>query len=149
MARRLSGALSSRWHRRWRLTLFGRSLLLLTAELLANAVCWIVCAILFGRRPATRPILSLALLAWVSAPSSEAIAVAGRRLLTEEFNIYRPLPCPYPETCVVARRDRPSASDTVRKKAELRVFALSVAATSRSCQDILAMPYMLTTVESA
>ncbi|KAI0670977.1 high-affinity nickel-transport protein-domain-containing protein [Trametes maxima] len=47
-----------------RLTLFGRSVLLLAAELLANAVCWIVCAILFGRRAETRSILSLALLAW-------------------------------------------------------------------------------------
>ncbi|KAI0643135.1 NicO-domain-containing protein [Trametes meyenii] len=47
-----------------RLTLFGRSVLLLAAELLANAVCWIVCAILFGRRAGTRSILSLALLAW-------------------------------------------------------------------------------------
>ncbi|KAI0755148.1 high-affinity nickel-transport protein-domain-containing protein [Daedaleopsis nitida] len=47
-----------------RLTLFGRSVLLLAAELLANAACWIVCAILFGRRPATRPVLALALLAW-------------------------------------------------------------------------------------
>lgn len=53
-----------------RLTLFGRSVLLVAAELLANAACWIVCAILFGRRPETRPILSLALLAWVSAPVS-------------------------------------------------------------------------------
>lgn len=50
-----------------RLTLFGRSVLLLAAELLANAVCWIVCGILFGRRAETRSILSLALLAWVSA----------------------------------------------------------------------------------
>ncbi|KAI0763623.1 high-affinity nickel-transport protein-domain-containing protein [Trametes elegans] len=47
-----------------RLTLFGRSVLLVAAELLANAACWIACAILFGRRPETRPILSLALLAW-------------------------------------------------------------------------------------
>ena len=50
-----------------RLTLFGRSVLLIAAELLANAVCWIVCAILFGRRSETRQILSLALLSWVSA----------------------------------------------------------------------------------
>ncbi|KAI0770516.1 high-affinity nickel-transport protein-domain-containing protein [Fomes fomentarius] len=75
MARRLSGgpfrALTQSLRLRapapassLRLTLFGRSLLLLTAELLANAVCWIVCAVLFARRPATRPILSLALLAW-------------------------------------------------------------------------------------
>ncbi|TFK83817.1 NicO-domain-containing protein [Polyporus arcularius HHB13444] len=64
MARRLSGILSVRRPRLPALTLFGRSLLLLTAELLANAVCWIVCAILFSRGPATRPVLSLALLAW-------------------------------------------------------------------------------------
>ena len=50
-----------------RLTLFGRSALLLAAELLANVICWIATAILFGRSPDTRPILSLALLAWVSA----------------------------------------------------------------------------------
>ena len=49
-----------------RLTLFGRSSLLLVAELLANAVCWIACGVLFGRREDTRPILSLALLSWVS-----------------------------------------------------------------------------------
>ncbi|OSD07399.1 NicO-domain-containing protein [Trametes coccinea BRFM310] len=59
MSRRLGG---TRIHPR--LTLFGRSVLLLAAELLANAVCWIVCGILFGRRAETRPILSLALLAW-------------------------------------------------------------------------------------
>ncbi|KAI0822016.1 NicO-domain-containing protein [Trametes gibbosa] len=47
-----------------RLTLFGRSLLLLAAELLANAVCWVVAAVLFGRHAETRPLLSLALLAW-------------------------------------------------------------------------------------
>ncbi|KAI0662057.1 NicO-domain-containing protein [Cubamyces menziesii] len=47
-----------------RLTILGRSVLLLSAELLANAVCWVVCAILFGRHAETRPILSLALLAW-------------------------------------------------------------------------------------
>lgn len=75
MARRLSGSPFRVFTQSLRLrapapsltlTLFGRSLLLLTAELLANAVCWIVCAVLFARRPATRPILSLALLAWVS-----------------------------------------------------------------------------------
>lgn len=49
------------------LTLFGRSALLLAAELLANVVCWVITAILFGRSPGTRPVLSLALLAWVSA----------------------------------------------------------------------------------
>ena len=66
MARRLGASFSRLQARVPRLTIFGRSVLLLTAEVLANAVCWIVCAILFARRPATRPILSLALLAWVS-----------------------------------------------------------------------------------
>ncbi|KAI0345970.1 NicO-domain-containing protein [Trametopsis cervina] len=50
--------------RRPRLTLLGRSALLLTGELLANAVCWVVAGILFGRHEATRSILSLALLSW-------------------------------------------------------------------------------------
>ncbi|KAH8104947.1 NicO-domain-containing protein [Phellopilus nigrolimitatus] len=50
--------------RRWKLTLFGRSLLLITLELLANAACWIVAGLLFGRREETRGTLSLALLAW-------------------------------------------------------------------------------------
>ena len=71
MIRRLGGSAARAPSRRFaplpRLTLFGRSALLLTIELLANAVCWIVCAILFGRHANTRPILSLALLSWVSA----------------------------------------------------------------------------------
>ncbi|TFY63963.1 hypothetical protein EVG20_g6106 [Dentipellis fragilis] len=54
-----------RSYRRRRLTIFGRSALLLSSELLANAVCWIVAGILFGRGADTQPILSLALLAWV------------------------------------------------------------------------------------
>jgi hypothetical protein len=49
-----------------RLTLFGRSALLLGSELLVNAACWTAAGILFGRDPATQPILSLALLAWVT-----------------------------------------------------------------------------------
>ncbi|KAA1469899.1 NicO-domain-containing protein [Dentipellis sp. KUC8613] len=53
-----------RSYRRRRLTIFGRSALLLSSELLANAVCWIVAGILFGRSADTQPILSLALLAW-------------------------------------------------------------------------------------
>jgi len=47
------------------LTLFGRSLLLIVAELLANACCWIVAGILFGKRGQNQSVLSLALLAWV------------------------------------------------------------------------------------
>ncbi|KAH9969521.1 high-affinity nickel-transport protein-domain-containing protein [Russula dissimulans] len=50
--------------RRRRLTLFGRSVVLIGCELLANASCWIVAGILFGRREDTQPILGLALLAW-------------------------------------------------------------------------------------
>ncbi|KAK0201807.1 NicO-domain-containing protein [Desarmillaria ectypa] len=47
-----------------RFTLFGRSLLLVVFELLANAICWTIAGILFGRSRETQPILSLALLAW-------------------------------------------------------------------------------------
>lgn len=50
---------------RAKLTIFGRSLALVIGEVLANAICWIVAGILFGRTPETQPILSLALLAWV------------------------------------------------------------------------------------
>ncbi|KAF7365122.1 Nickel/cobalt efflux system [Mycena venus] len=46
------------------LTLFGRSLLLISSLALANALCWILTGIFFGRNPDTQPILSLALLAW-------------------------------------------------------------------------------------
>jgi high-affinity nickel-transport protein len=53
--------------RRRHLTLFGRSVVLVGCELLANAICWIVAGILFGGRKDTQPILSLALLAWVCA----------------------------------------------------------------------------------
>jgi hypothetical protein len=60
--------------RRRRLTLFGRSLLLVTSLILANAACWIVAGILFGRNPNTRPVLSLALLAWVRLSCAIVIA---------------------------------------------------------------------------
>ncbi|KIY43030.1 NicO-domain-containing protein [Fistulina hepatica ATCC 64428] len=70
------------------LTLFGRSLLLITVELLSNAVLWIVCAILFGRKEETRRVLSLALLAWtlglrhaLDADHISAIDNATRRLI--------------------------------------------------------------------
>ncbi|KAI0304491.1 high-affinity nickel-transport protein-domain-containing protein [Multifurca ochricompacta] len=46
------------------LTLFGRSVVLVGCELLANVICWIVAGILFGGRKETQPILSLSLLAW-------------------------------------------------------------------------------------
>jgi hypothetical protein len=64
------GRLRALWvsRRRRRLTLFGRSAILVGCELLANAACWIVAGILFGGRESTQPILGLALLAWVCAP---------------------------------------------------------------------------------
>ncbi|KAF9067737.1 high-affinity nickel-transport protein-domain-containing protein [Rhodocollybia butyracea] len=46
------------------LTLFGRSLLLLTCELLANALCWTAAGIMFGRTSETKSILGLSMLAW-------------------------------------------------------------------------------------
>ncbi|KDQ62484.1 hypothetical protein JAAARDRAFT_170887 [Jaapia argillacea MUCL 33604] len=50
--------------RRCRLTLFGRSLLLVVGEVAFNVVCWIVSAVLFTRSAETRSMLGLALLAW-------------------------------------------------------------------------------------
>ncbi|TEB29128.1 NicO-domain-containing protein [Coprinellus micaceus] len=57
-----------------RLTLLGRSTLLLTAELLANVLCWVVAAILFAPKPETRSLLSLALLAWIVALDADHIS---------------------------------------------------------------------------
>lgn len=48
-----------------RLTIFGRSLILISAEFLANAACWIVAGLLFARRTQTKDLMSLCLLAWV------------------------------------------------------------------------------------
>ena len=42
----------------------GRSLLLIVSELLANAICWIVAGIVFGKHDNAQSFLSLALLAW-------------------------------------------------------------------------------------
>ncbi|PPR04077.1 hypothetical protein CVT24_010650 [Panaeolus cyanescens] len=73
-----------------KLTLFGRSLLLISCELLANAICWIVAGILFGRTHQTRQILSLALLAWtlglrhaLDADHISAIDNATRGLMSQ------------------------------------------------------------------
>ena len=66
-----------------RLTLFGRSLLLVTSELLVNAVCWIVAGLLFGRHRETQPILSLALLAWVSVTSLSILEFPSRALFSD------------------------------------------------------------------
>ncbi|KAJ7784464.1 NicO-domain-containing protein [Mycena metata] len=46
------------------LSLFGRSLLLVSSLLLFNAFAWILAGIFFGPREDTQPILGLALLAW-------------------------------------------------------------------------------------
>jgi hypothetical protein len=48
-------------HRR-RLTLFGRSVILLSGVLLANVVCWVIAGLTFRQSG----LISLALLAWVS-----------------------------------------------------------------------------------
>jgi hypothetical protein len=48
-----------------KLTIFGRSLLLIVLELFMNALFWVVAGILFGSNNASRPVLNLALLAWV------------------------------------------------------------------------------------
>ncbi|KAH9080626.1 NicO-domain-containing protein [Lactarius deliciosus] len=61
---RLQALYFHRHRRRHRLTLFGRSVVLIGCELLANAICWIVAGILFGGRRETQPILGLSLLAW-------------------------------------------------------------------------------------
>jgi nickel/cobalt transporter (NiCoT) family protein len=59
------------YYRSHRLTLFGRSALLIGCELLANAICWAVAGILFGKRRDSQSILGLSLLAWVgTAPLS-------------------------------------------------------------------------------
>ncbi|CAE7115445.1 unnamed protein product [Rhizoctonia solani] len=47
-----------------RLTIFGRSLLLIICELLINALFWVVAGLLFGRRNETHSIINLCLLAW-------------------------------------------------------------------------------------
>ncbi|KAI0320547.1 NicO-domain-containing protein [Amylostereum chailletii] len=72
-----------------RLTLFGRSLVLLAVEVLANAACWATAGILFGRNKESQPILSLALLAWtiglrhaLDADHISAIDNATRGLLS-------------------------------------------------------------------
>lgn len=54
------------YRRQWRLTLFGRSVLLLGAEVLVNAACWTTAGILFGRSKDKQPVLTISLLAWVS-----------------------------------------------------------------------------------
>ncbi|TFK40851.1 high-affinity nickel-transport protein-domain-containing protein [Crucibulum laeve] len=52
------------WTPKYRLTLLGRSALLILSEIAVNVICWIVAGILFGRTHDTRQVLGLALLAW-------------------------------------------------------------------------------------
>ncbi|ORY77254.1 high-affinity nickel-transport protein-domain-containing protein [Leucosporidium creatinivorum] len=56
--------LIARWRPTWRLTLFGRSLVLLLGELLANLIIWAAALSLFAPDPRTRGVLSLCLIAW-------------------------------------------------------------------------------------
>lgn len=58
-----------------KLTIFGRSLLLIALELFANTLFWAVAGILFGRDSNTRPVLNLALLAWVRFPKLHILTV--------------------------------------------------------------------------
>jgi nickel/cobalt transporter (NiCoT) family protein len=54
------------------LTLFGRSFFLIVAELLVNALCWIVAGVLFSTTAAAQSMFSLALLSWASIANCEA-----------------------------------------------------------------------------
>ena len=78
-----------RFLRQRRLTLFGRSFVLVGCELLANAICWVVTGILFGGRKDTQPILSLALLAWVC--SSAPLCVGEPTQVNVSFPLVRRL----------------------------------------------------------
>jgi hypothetical protein len=82
------GRLQALWvsRRPRRLTLFGRSVLLVGCELLANAACWVVAGILFGGRENTQSILGLALLAWVCVPVLlSRQRIARHKLLVSPF----------------------------------------------------------------
>ena len=52
-----------------KLTIFGRSLLLIALELFTNVLFWVVARIFFERENDTRPVLNLGLLAWVRIPN--------------------------------------------------------------------------------
>ncbi|KAJ7600685.1 NicO-domain-containing protein [Mycena floridula] len=73
-----------------KLTLLGRSLLLVGGEISANILCWVLAAILFGHNHETRSILGLALLSWtlglrhaLDADHISAIDNATRALIAE------------------------------------------------------------------
>ena len=54
-----------------KLTLFGRSLLLVVGEILANVVLWVIAALLF--RKDMQSVLGLCLLAWVKGSSHRSL----------------------------------------------------------------------------
>jgi hypothetical protein len=62
------------WSRDRTLTLFGRAILLVSGEVLANAVCWVAAALTLGQADG---LLGLALLAWVSQICTSLAHVAG------------------------------------------------------------------------
>jgi hypothetical protein len=75
-----------------RLTLLGRAVFLVIAELVANAACWTAAALCLPKS-----LLGLALLAWVSGPLSGCYASATTDLLvrpldcvTVSLGVYRP-----------------------------------------------------------
>lgn len=60
-----------------KLSIFGRSALLVAAELVANAVCWVIAGLLFARNQDTRSIMNLALLAWVCVSFLAAVIASN------------------------------------------------------------------------
>ena len=74
------------YRRRKRLTILGRSIFLLGSELAVNVVCWVVAGILFGRSQGTRPILSLALLAWVRRKFSAELKSLAAHIMNDSLS---------------------------------------------------------------
>lgn len=74
---------SLQWFRFTKITIFGRSLLIVILEVFANALFWFVAGILFGKNDDSRPVLNLALLAWVCiANLSYILAIAQQQSQT-------------------------------------------------------------------
>ena len=61
-----------------KLTIFGRSLLLILLELFTNALFWVMAGVLFGKDSNTRPVLNLALLSWVCVPNFTCVLVVAQ-----------------------------------------------------------------------
>jgi hypothetical protein len=70
-----------------RLTLFGRSLLLIVAELLVNAACWIVAGILFSKETWGQGIVGLAFLAWVRSKHVQLVVYRMAHLLGQTIGL--------------------------------------------------------------